>query len=201
LNITDIQSPADLDAYLDGRDIDLVERKNAPWYHVPIFVFVYLLFKTIGLFKSRAPDPSRYWQTLPCFDGSVNIYFDEKVMPWDSAPTLIHELTHAKQIRDHGALYFALAYTLFPLPIGYTGGATLEWEAQGNVFLWWKNRGVSSLTDKYLRDHAANFCGPKYLWRSFDNEGFYQAWVKLIRHRPDCATEVDYTDIYTGYQL
>jgi len=199
LNIPEIQTKDDIDQYLKGRDIDLVKRENAPLYHVPVFVFIFLLFKIIGLFKSNAPDPERYWQTLPCFDGTVHIYFDEKVQPFDSLPTLVHELTHAEQIRRDGAIKYALGWTVLPFIIGYTFGSTYEWEAQGNAFLWWHNRGAR-VTDKYLKQYAQKFCGPTYLWRGFDADGMHRAWVRLIRSDAETAFDVDYTDMYGGFK-
>jgi hypothetical protein len=204
--------PSNISKILDSHDIEIRSKGNPIWYHAP------LIWVQIAIVWASGRSPSSFSLTLPTW-GGASVYLSghdvqqirDGNAPNSAMPIVVHELTHAMQILEFGAVRFAVLYTIWPLPVYWTGRSTLEWQADANEILWLRQKysyGTEGWVDRLIESSAQVFTSSTYLWPTTDAEG----WRRALRRFLGTARMVDNVDarddefaslasLFNGYEI
>jgi hypothetical protein len=195
---------SDIPDLLESHDVEIRSKSDPIWYHAPA------IWIQIAIVWASGKSPRAFSVTLPKFLGGAAVYlsgdYDFEAIrrgeaPLSAMPIIVHELTHAFQMFELGVVWFAFNYTLWPLPVGWTGRATSEFEADGNDIKWIDK--YYGLTTEQLQGNieraAELFTGPTYLWPSFDTQGWIDATKTLLWRDGDARKHTDLVTHFGGY--
>lgn len=195
MNLPNVTS-ADIPAILDREDIEIRAKDDPVWYHAPI------IWIQIAIVALSGRSPTAFSLTLPLFWGGASVYLSEKYdveairrggAPDSSMPLVVHELTHAFQIIELGAIAFGFYYVTFPLPVYWTSRSSIEWEADANEILWLRRRysyGTESWLDQLIESSSEIFTSATYVWPTTDSEG----WKRSLKRFLGTSRMVDQMD-------
>lgn len=182
MNLPSLQ-PEDLSQLFDENpEIEVRNKEDAYWYHVPILAAAYLIVWLAGR------DPENFGQGLMKPLGGSVLYPTDKMdadriragdVPMDWMPFIVHELTHCFQWIELGAFWGAFCYVCWPFLIFWTGRSTLEFEPEANEKLWLQRKyGTGDWFKDICRTSAETFTGSTYVWPTRDTEGWYRALMR-----------------------